>query len=1056
MSQFELVAMNMIAAHIALTQKLFDVQSIVDAIKTAPESESRTWYEILADRSNPNSEELEVIASNVRDIISRYKGDLGLALKACLLESAELRALYDRLSESAVDSVHRQFASTVLFEGDFSTKPAGEETEKDNTASSDGDSWKNRKLGRFRIVGRIGQGGMGVVLEGRDEEELDRRVAVKVMQPLRRNESPEALEQRRRRFENEGKIHGRLEHPNIIPIYGSGKTEGGWPFFAMRLIDSQIDMDRAIRNFHAGRPLLSPVDSRFDQKSTLPYKSSGPVVSASEVQEGADAATVDAKRPPKAGETRSDRSKAPLKLKRLTGQANIDFRELLERFIDVCEAVEYAHNSGVIHRDLKPKNVMLGKNGETLLIDWGLAIPKAVSRRNDFEMDSVGPLTQDMIDLELNESSFRAKGTPGYMAPEQYDGNPENLDTRTDIYSLGMILYQVLTCRNAFIADHEWNRFDKWALIQKVHSITPDPRNHNSAIPKPLAAICLKAAAARPADRYVSASDLARDVERWLANEPVSVYRETLVERTRRWGRRHRSAVITTIISLISGVTVFGLVQQINTSRLAEEKATAQANAMEARRQRDLAEVNAEAAKASEERLLLALDNIRREKEIAETERIKAMNFAELARAKEDEARRQEAAAIVQKSKAERNEKLADVMADMAKSQAIVVNQEISGIADSLDKFNNPRVKRDFERIQQNLNAISLAKFREIQPILEANQEAGPENAMTLADFSFRFGEILALGKNYTSAIEQLEKAAKLFGSIAIKDPATPAAALGQARALSLIGSIRIEQGEAKAALTSLREAKEIRDLLATKFPADPNCLCALGESSKDFAATESDPAKAVDSLIDAIEFHRKALFASPANSSFREKLLSLLGTTTVRIRTVENREILYPKLIAQFEELKRRFPDDKNFNENRSVAYNDFAWLIAVRPDRMPEQYLRAIDLARNAVSVNPSDGLLLNTLGVALYRSGSYAEALGILAKSLESNKKASEGRDFPFDLAFIAMAQMKLGQIAEAQATYARLAGWMANPPFVYDADTKTYFDEARRLIYPGSTP
>lgn len=213
------------------------------------------------------------------------------------------------------------------------------------------------------------------------------------------------------------------------------------------------------------------------------------------------------------------------------------FRQLLGRFIDVCNAIEYAHNRCVVHRDIKPANVMLGNYGETLVVDWGLA--KAVDadvRPADSVESPVRPLSaESSAETQLG----RVVGTPAYMSPEQASGRVDMVGPAADVYSLGATLYHLVVGRPPFTsADAD----DVLSNVLLGHFAPPRSVNHS--VPRPLEAICMKALALRPADRYASARALADDVERYLADEPVHAHRESVLARAGRWMRKHRAAVV--------------------------------------------------------------------------------------------------------------------------------------------------------------------------------------------------------------------------------------------------------------------------------------------------------------------------------------------------------------------------------------------------------------------------------------------------------------------------------------------------------------------------------
>jgi tetratricopeptide (TPR) repeat protein/tRNA A-37 threonylcarbamoyl transferase component Bud32 len=294
----------------------------------------------------------------------------------------------------------------------------------------------------------------------------------------------------RARFLLEAEITGSLEHPGIVPVYGMGEFGGGRPYYAMRFVQGE-SLKAALAKFHAAE-----------------------------------------------GPGRDPGERAPA------------LRGLLRRFIDVCNAIAYAHSRGVLHRDIKPANIMLGTYGETLVVDWGLV--KAIGRpEGDAGVATGRPLRPAAAGRSTPTVAGAALGTPAFMSPEQASGELDRLGPRSDIYSLGATLYCLLTGR-APLDDNDGDTEERLRRA-RAGEIAP-PRQVKREVPPALEAVCKKAMARLPEDRYESARALADDVEHWLADEPVGAWREPWTTQARRWAKRHRTPMAAAVVALAAGV----------------------------------------------------------------------------------------------------------------------------------------------------------------------------------------------------------------------------------------------------------------------------------------------------------------------------------------------------------------------------------------------------------------------------------------------------------------------------------------------------------------------
>jgi tetratricopeptide (TPR) repeat protein/serine/threonine protein kinase len=293
----------------------------------------------------------------------------------------------------------------------------------------------------------------------------------------------------RARFLVEAEITGALEHPGVVPVYGLGRYADGRPFYAMRFIKGDT-LREAVEHFHKAEAGERPAGRR------------------------------------------------------------LELRKLLGRFVDVCDVIAYAHSRGILHRDLKPDNIMLGKYGETLVVDWGLAKPLGAPEE---AKDKSEPFFQPSGDGSAETQKGAAIGTPQYMPPEQAAGRLDVLGPASDVYSLGATLYCVLTGQAPFTDP------TVGAVLQKVQrGEFPPPRQINPKVPTALEAVCLNAMAFRPEDRYPTARALAHDIEQWLADEPVSAWREPWRVRVGRWMRHHQTLTAATVAGLLVAILAGG------------------------------------------------------------------------------------------------------------------------------------------------------------------------------------------------------------------------------------------------------------------------------------------------------------------------------------------------------------------------------------------------------------------------------------------------------------------------------------------------------------------
>jgi serine/threonine protein kinase len=456
-------------------------------------------------------------------------------------------------------------------------------------------------LGDFRLVREIGRGGMGVVYEA-VQLSLGRRVAVKVL-PL-----AAALDARQiERFRNEAQAAARLHHTNIVPVHAVG-CERSVHFYAMQLIDGQslADVIRQLRDLAGSQPAPR---SRVGRRSsavgaspvglepTVVVRGTTPERSPTEVMPGS--ASADTPLPNSATEL------SALHATNRTAYA----RSVATLGAQIADALEHAHRAGIVHRDVKPANLLLDRAGTIWVTDFGLA--------------------QFYADGELTRSADMV-GTMRYMSPEQASGRAVVLDQRTDVYSLGATLYELLTLRPAVQGStHE-------ELLRRIAVEDPPPaRSIDRTVPVEVEVILAKAMCKDPADRYQSARAFADDLRRFLNHEPIVARPPTLLNQATKWVRRHKalsasSAVVVTLAAIGFSVSTALIAHQQSLTKdaLRSEKL----KAIEARQHRAHAEQAAREARAAIDFIAGVAATLDQPRDVSEARRVmleEALNYYE-------------------------------------------------------------------------------------------------------------------------------------------------------------------------------------------------------------------------------------------------------------------------------------------------------------------------------------------------------------------------------------------------------------------------------------------
>jgi eukaryotic-like serine/threonine-protein kinase len=523
---------NLLFGIIALQMDFISRDQLIAAMQAWVLDKQKSLAEVLSGQGVLLHDDRQAIESLVRRHLARHGDDPERSLAGL---SAIGRRLRNDLSQIADPDVQASLPLLSVTQAD-----------SESTFSCVGSP--TTPGGRFRILRPHARGGLGVVSVALDEE-LHREVAVKEILECYASET-----EPRTRFLLEAEITGGLEHPGIVPVYGLGHHPDGRPFYAMRFVRGE-NLKEAAARFHApARSGSSPPASDHQPESAIlggDRAASGPASGARAV----------------------------------AGHASktIELRRLLSRFLDVCNAIAYAHSRGVLHRDIKPGNILLGPYGETLVVDWGLAKIVGQDELGGGDGSAERTLRPPSASGTGETQPGSALGTPAYMSPEQAEGRLDLLGVASDVYSLGATLYYLLTGQAPFAGD----AVDVISAVQRGE-FRP-PRQLDPTIDRALEAVCLKAMAHQPASRYPSCRALADDLDRYMADEPVLAWHEPLARRARRWARRNRTPVTAAGVALLVGVFGLAAVLTVQTSAKAD---IARALASEKRANTALARAN--------------------------------------------------------------------------------------------------------------------------------------------------------------------------------------------------------------------------------------------------------------------------------------------------------------------------------------------------------------------------------------------------------------------------------------------------------------------------------
>jgi serine/threonine-protein kinase len=723
------------------------------------------------------------------------------------------------------------------------------------------------------------------------------------------------------RFLIEAEVTGRLQHPGVVPVYALADDGTGNPCYAMPFIAGE-SLKEAIERLHA-------------------------------MDDGAGNSL----------------------------RRSLQFRQLLTRFIGVCNTVAYAHSRGILHRDIKPANIMLGKYGETLVVDWGLA--KSVERSE--EARAFGEET--LVPVSGNEHATQTGellGTPAFMSPEQAAGQWARVGPATDVYALGATLYNLITGRTPF------SDAAPSLLLPKVQlGDFAKPREVTKDLSHALEAVCLKAMARRPDDRYQTPKLLAEDLERWLADEPVSAWAEPWIARAGRWVRRHRTVVAGTAALLVLAAIFLGVL----------------ATFLEHARRQSLAEqTRTEAARLRTRQALDEMSSQVIDKWLVQQKQLDAHHKAFLEKALSwyeefaaDTGNSEETRAGVGRAHIRvanirsRLGQHAEAEAALRRAQeywAVLVDEhpDVPKYRHELANVNNGLglILSDLGKREEAITEYRAA-LKEIQRLRDEHPDV-PEYANGLSKSHCNLGDLLSeIGKESEAQIE-FHAALEEDNRLTEKYPVVPEYHRSRALTHNSLGILMAKSGKYRDSDAAFRIALREQQRLVEEYPTEPEYRRDLAMSHNNLGLTLYHSGKRADAEPEyraALKEKQRLVDEHPAVPAYRNELAKShnnLGNLMSDLGKRADAEIEYRAALKE----QQRLADDHRLPAYRTElarTHNNLGvFLVDLgRPAQAETEYRAAVNLQRNLATESPDVPNHRYELAVTVVNMAKLRQAAG-----------------------------------------------------------------------------
>jgi hypothetical protein len=807
---------------------------------------------------------------------------------------------------------------------------------------------EERRLGDYRLLREIGRGGMGVVYEAQ-QISLGRRVALKVLPFAAVLDSRQVA-----RFNHEAKAAAQLLHPNIVSVFAVG-VERGVHYYAMQFIDGQ-PLDRAIAELRqAAGVAAASAGSRPQIAATASWRSVVPRSAASRALPEAGrrpaAGTGDSAPRPAGGSSGEIAFSLPepgsgtAAAEGLAGGAGDSascsflttvsanpaeyFRAVVRLGIQAAEALNAAHEHGIVHRDIKPSNLLLDGEGKLWVTDFGLA---------RFQSDAPLTRTGDVV------------GTLRYMSPEQATGQSPLVDHRTDIYSLGATLYELLTLQPVFAGD------DGPALLQRIDRQEPRrPRQLQPRISSDLETVVLKAMAKRREERYATAQQFADDLRRVLDGKPTIARPPTVPDRVVKWARRHRRVVAAAVA--VSLLAVLGMA--VGTTLVMHEKLKADRNFQLAEQRLGESRQALDRLAETYRKLGTLTDNFGPNREAAEENQVRLFQRLAADNPREPNYRRHLALCQNKLALALRRSGRSDA-ARRAVAEAIRLQQQLVASSDS-----SRECLGDLAQSHNNLGMLCMEtgdaasaedSFRTAMRLQKGLLADDPDNAEYLQDLAASLNNLSALyvDRQPAQAAALYEEAIAYQTKVAATRPTDWDCQNDLALSLNNLGVVRKRTGRLAEAAESYQRAIGIQSRLVRAAPAQPSFRRDLAVSFNNLGENQDklgQAAEAVASFRQALELQESLARQNPGDVDVQSNLGGMynnLGMVWIELRRFPDAAEMFQSAIEHQKAAGARAPQVSRYRIFLSKHYFNYGRVL--RELGRPQEAARTA-LARRAL---------------------------------------------------------------------------------------------------------